>query len=125
MKKIPHLKIGKWQFALPIVQGGIGVRISGPPLVAAVANQNRLGTLTTIGLMDVYQGIKHKDYIEICNNSLTEQIEKLRALTDKPFTVNVMGALSNREELIKTAVQAGAHIIVYGAGIPKNLPDLV
>lgn len=125
MEKIPHLQIGKWQFALPIVQGGMGVRISGPPLVAAVANQNCVGTLTTIGLIDVYQGIKHKEYIQICNDSLTDQINKLRALTDKPFAVNVMGALSNREELIKTAVQAGAHIIVYGAGIPKNLPDLV
>jgi NAD(P)H-dependent flavin oxidoreductase YrpB (nitropropane dioxygenase family) len=125
MEKIPHLQIGKWQFALPIVQGGMGVRISGPPLVAAVANQNCVGTLTTIGLIDVYQGIKHKEYIQICNDSLTDQINKLRTLTDKPFAVNVMGALSNREELIQAACQAGAHIIVYGAGIPKNLPDLV
>lgn len=76
MEKIPHLQIGKWQFALPIVQGGMGIRNSGPPLVEAVANQNCVGTLTTIGLMDVYQGIKHREYFEICNNSLTEQIEK-------------------------------------------------
>lgn len=30
-----------------------------------------------------------------------------------------MGSLSNREELMKTACEAGDHIIVYGAGMPK------
>ncbi len=123
--KIPKLTIGQHSFRLPIVMGSMGVRITGPTLVAAVAQADCLGTLTTIGLMDLYKGVKAADYIRISNQSLEKNIDTLKNLTAKPFAINVMGALSNKNELIETAVKAGAHIIVYGAGIPKTLPEIV
>ena len=36
--------------------------------------------------------------------------------------VNVMVALSDSEELVKTAVKAGADAVIAGAGLPLNLP---
>ncbi len=123
--KIPKLTIGQYSFRLPIVMGSMGVRITGPTLVAAVAQADCLGTLTTIGLMDLYKGVKAADYIRISNQSLEKNIEILKNLTSNPFAINVMGVLTNKNELIKTAVKAGAHIIVYGAGIPKTLPEIV
>ena len=46
-------------------------------------------------------------------------------IADKPFAVNIMGALRNADDLIRTAVAAGTKIIVYGAGIPLTLPTVV
>jgi nitronate monooxygenase len=123
--EIPRLTIGEYTFRWPIIMGSMGVRITGPGLVAAVAEEGIVGTLTTIGLMDLYKGVKAVDYIRICNESLEKNIAILKSLTSQPFAINVMGALSNKNELIETAVKAGANIIVYGAGIPKNLPEIV
>ena len=90
--EIPRLNIGEYSF-LPIVMGAMGVRITGPGLVAAVANQDCLPTLTTIGLMDLYKGVKAIDFIRISNESLEKNIAILKGLTDQPFAINVMCAL--------------------------------
>ena len=37
--------------------------------------------------------------------------------------VNIMTAVSHYEESCKTAVSAGADIIISGAGLPLNLPQ--
>lgn len=123
--EIPKLNIGTWEFDLPLVSGGMGVRISGWQLVLAVLREGALGTLTTMGLGDLSQGMSARDFITTSREALIREIDTLRSHTDRPFAVNVMGALSNADDLITTAVHAGAHIIVYGAGIPRTLPSLV
>ncbi|MBU0707690.1 nitronate monooxygenase family protein [Patescibacteria group bacterium] len=123
--EIPRLKIGRWEFLRPLVQGGMGVRVSGCPLVLAVLQEGCLGTLTSMGLGDLSHGMSNDDFIRTSREALLREIRMLQEHTNKPFAVNVMGALSNAKDLVATAVGAGVKIIVYGAGIPRNLPSIV
>lgn len=120
------LQIGQYAFPLPLVQGGMGVRISIRDLVVAVLNMGGLGTLTSMGLGDLSQGMSSQEFIRTSREALLREISYIQERTDKPFAVNIMGALSNAEHLIRTAVEAGVKIIVYGAGIPpRTIPALV
>lgn len=47
---IPKLSLPKLTSSIPIVQGGMGVRVSMAPLAAAVANEGGIGTLSGLGL---------------------------------------------------------------------------
>lgn len=123
--RIPELRIGKHVFTLPLVSGGMGVRISGWQLVLAVLQEKCLGTLTTMGLGDLTHGMSANDFTKSSRAALQREIEQLLLRTDRPFAVNIMGALSNADDLVITAVDAGANIIVYGAGIPLSLPTIV
>jgi len=49
---IPKLQIGNLIAKFPIVQGGMGVRISMASLAAAVAEAGGIGTISSIGLGD-------------------------------------------------------------------------
>jgi len=122
---VPRLQIGRQEFSRPLVSGGMGVRISGWPLVLAVLQEGCLGTLTSMGIGDLSRGMKIDEFIKTSREALKNEIKMLQARTDKPFAVNVMGALSNADDLIATMVNAGARIIVYGAGIPRTLPAIV
>lgn len=124
---IPKLKIGNFQFELPIVQGAMGVRVSSHPLPATVANAGGLGTITSLGLGTIDSN--QENFARDSREALIEEIQKSRDLdnhgTDKPLALNVMGVLSNVNNLIATAVENGIKMIVYGAGIPNKLPKVV
>ncbi|MFA5051812.1 MAG: nitronate monooxygenase family protein [Patescibacteria group bacterium] len=122
---IPTMTIGRWTFRLPLVLGGMGVRISGWQLVLATVLEDCLGTLTSMGLGDLTHGMSYAEFNRTSGEALQHEIQMLRSHTNKPFAVNIMGALSNADDLIRTAVAAGAGIIVYGAGIPRTLPSVV
>lgn len=121
--KIPELKIGNLTADIPIVQGGMGVRVSLSSLASAVANEGGIGTISSIGLGDVEAS--KNEYERESREALIKEIRKAKSMTDGHIAVNFMGVLSNVDDLIKTAVQEGIKIIVYGAGLPKNLPALV
>ncbi len=120
--KIPELKLGKLTARIPIVQGGMGVRVSLSSLASAVANQGGIGTISSIGLGDLKAS--KKDIEGISRDALLQEIEKAKSLTDGLLAVNIMGVLSNAADLVKTAVEGGIRIIVFGAGLPTKLPKL-
>ena len=43
----------------------------------------------------------------------------------KAGRVNIIGALKHYKEHVKEAVECGADVIISGAGLPMNLPELV
>ncbi|MBM6839098.1 DUF561 domain-containing protein, partial [Clostridium saudiense] len=49
---------------------------------------------------------------------IREEIRKTKALTDKPFGLNIMLLSDNAEELAKVAVEEGVKVITTGAGNP-------
>ena len=51
--EIPQLKIGNITAKIPIIQGGMGVRVSLSSLASAVANEGGIGTISSIGLGDI------------------------------------------------------------------------
>ncbi len=121
--KIPKLKIGNLIADVPIVQGGMGVRVSLSSLASAVANQGGIGTISSIGLGDVKDS--EHDYEKHSRDALVEEIRKAKTMTKGHLAVNFMGVLSNVEDLIKASVDEGIKTIVYGAGIPVRLPGTV
>ena len=48
--RMPELRIGDSIAKLPIVQGGMGVGISGAGLASAVANEGGIGVISAVGL---------------------------------------------------------------------------
>lgn len=120
--QLPSLKIGDLIARVPIVQGGMGVRVSLAPLAAAVANEGGIGTISSIGLGD--SQISGDAFKVASRQALLGEIEKAKSLTSGLLAVNVMGALSNAADLVRAAIEGGVRIIVFGAGLPLKLPAI-
>jgi nitronate monooxygenase len=101
----------------------MGVRVSLASLASAVANQGGIGTIASVGLGDVEES--KNDFEKQCREALEREIRKAKLMGNGHIAVNVMGVLSNSEDLVKTAVREGIKIIVFGAGLPGNLPEVV
>lgn len=116
-----ELVIGDLRARVPIIQGGMAVGISLSRLASAVANCGGIGVIATAGI-----GYREKDlktnYIEANNRILASEIRKAKSMSDGIIGINIMVALSNYAELVKTSVDEGADIIFSGAGLPLNLP---
>lgn len=121
--EIPKLKIGSITADIPILQGGMGVRVSLSSLAAAVANTGGIGTIASVGLGDL--NARSGDFEKVSRESLVKEIRKAKSLTDGHLAVNVMGVLSNADDMVKVTVREGIKIIIYGAGLPMKLPVLV
>jgi len=121
--KIPKLRIGSITVGIPIVQGGMGVRVSLSSLASAVAEEGGIGTISSIGLGDIEAS--KLEYERISREALEREIRKAKSMTDGHIAVNFMGVLSNVNDLILTTVREGVKTIVYGAGLPVKLPALV
>ena len=121
--KLPKLQIGNITADIPIVQGGMGVRVSLSSLASAVAEEGGIGTISSIGLGDL-EASKH-EYERMSREALEREIRKAKSMTNGHIAVNFMGVLSNADDLITAAVREGIKIIVYGAGLPAKLPSLV
>lgn len=121
--KVPKLHIGNLTADIPIIQGAMGVRVSLSSLASAVANEGAIGTIASVGLGDV-EAAKY-EFERTCREALIYEIRRAKGLTSGLLAVNVMVALSNFEDLVKTAVQEGIRIIVAGAGLPLRLPNIV
>ena len=120
-KKLPALKIADLTIDPPIIQGGMGVRVSRANLAAAVANEGGVGVIAGVGL-GKFEDRPGKEFISVNNEALREEIQKARTMTKGVLGVNLMVALSNYEELVKTAADAGIDVIISGAGLPLDLP---
>ncbi len=121
--KIPKLQIGNITADIPIVQGGMGVRVSLSSLASAVAEEGGIGTISSIGLGDLEAS--KNEYERVSREALEREIHKAKSMTNGHIAVNFMGVLSNADDLITAAVREGIKIIVYGAGLPIKLPSLV
>ena len=116
------LKIGDMIARLPIVQGGMGVGISLAGLASAVANAGGIGVISSAGLGVIYRSYSN-DYNVASIHGMREELRKARQATKGIIGVNVMVALSNFADMVRTSIEEGADIIFSGAGLPLNLPS--
>ncbi|MBQ8697637.1 MAG: nitronate monooxygenase, partial [Schwartzia sp.] len=72
--KLPELKIGDKIAKIPIVQGGMAIRLSTARLAAAVANQGGIGLIAASGMS---------------NNELRYEIRMARSLTKGVIGINI------------------------------------
>ncbi len=121
--KIPALDIGDIHAPFPLIQGGMGVRVSLARLAAAVANEGGIGTIAAVGLGDIEAS--KTDFETVSRNALIHEIRRAKSMTDGPIAVNILGVLSNARDLIQTSVREGIKIIVSGASLPLKLPEMV
>ena len=66
-----------------------------------------------------------KDYREASVWGLKQELRKAREATRGIVGVNVMVAMSNFADMVRTAVAERADIIFSGAGLPLNLPSFL
>ncbi|MEE9542827.1 MAG: nitronate monooxygenase family protein [Thermodesulfobacteriota bacterium] len=120
-KILPSLNIGDLQVYPPFIQGGMGVRVSRAGLASAVANEGCVGVIASVGL-GRFEDASHKEYADINEKALRQEIQKARKLSDGIIGVNLMMVLTDFESLVKASVDEGVDLIIAGAGIPKDLP---
>ena len=97
------LKIGDLLARLPIIQGGMGVGISLAGLASAVADQGGIGVISSAGLGVIYKDYS-KDYRTASIWGLKQELKKAREATKGIVGVNVMVAMSNFADMVKTAI---------------------
>ncbi|MBP7216509.1 MAG: nitronate monooxygenase [Candidatus Omnitrophica bacterium] len=118
------LEIGGLRIAVPIIQGGMGVRVSSSCLASAVSNEGALGVVAAVGLGEEEQD-KGLDYKARSRSALIKIIQKTKELTRNPFGINIMCALTNYDDLVDAAQTESADVIISGAGLPLKLPALI
>ncbi len=123
-KRMPTLKIGDLEVYPPIIQGGMGIRVSRSGLASAVANEGGIGIIAGVGL-GKFEDRPGKEFVKVNDDAFREEIRKARELTKGIIGVNIMIALSNYESLVRVAVEEGVDLIISGAGLPSDLPKLI
>ena len=118
------LRIGNLAISVPIIQGGMGVGISLSGLASAVANEGGVGVISSAGLGLLYKDFS-KDFLEASIYGLKEEIRKTREKTLGVIGVNVMVAMTNFTDMIKTAISEKVDLITAGAGLPLDLPSFL
>jgi NAD(P)H-dependent flavin oxidoreductase YrpB (nitropropane dioxygenase family) len=114
--------IGNKEIKLPIVQGGMGVGVSLSGLASSVANEGGIGVISCAGLGLLYKQ-SPRNYLKDCIWGLKEEIRKAREKTKGTIGVNIMVALSNFSDMVKTAIAEKIDVIFAGAGLPLDLPS--
>ncbi|MDW7656922.1 MAG: nitronate monooxygenase [Bacillota bacterium] len=104
--ELPKLQIAHLIAKLPIIQGGMAVKISTAPLAAAVANQGGIGVIAGTGMT---------------TDELRLEIRKAKDLSKGIIGVNVLFAVSQFAELVKTALAEKINLIISGAGFSRDM----
>ncbi len=119
-----ELKIGNFRIPVPIIQGGMGVGISLSGLAVAVANQGGVGVISAAGLSFVHKN-PALDYIDANIEGLKTELRRAKEKTKGIIGVNIMVAMSNFSDMVKTAISEKADVIFSGAGLPLGLPGFL
>ena len=104
--KLPELRIGNKTAKIPIVQGGMAIRLSTARLAAAMANEGGIGLIAASGM---------------AHEELRYEIKLARSLTDGIIGINIMVAASDFFGIVHTAIDAGIDLIVAGAGFSRDI----
>ncbi|WEV60153.1 nitronate monooxygenase [Streptococcaceae bacterium ESL0729] len=123
--KLPELKIGDLTAKIPIIQGGMGIGISLNRLAGSVAAQGGIGILSTAQIGYQEEGFKRSS-VRTNLKAIKTQLDKARSFAQGGILgFNVMVASFRYDDVVKATVEAGADVIISGAGLPMNLPELV
>lgn len=129
------LKIGKYEIKYPIVQGGMGVGISWSNLAGSVSAAGGLGTISSVGT-GYYDNCRFVSKLvdgrplgmenTHSREALIEIFKNARKICgDAPLACNILHAITDYKRVVRDAIDAGANIIVTGAGLPTDLAKIV
>ncbi|MFV0482031.1 MAG: nitronate monooxygenase [Campylobacteraceae bacterium] len=128
------LKIGRYEIQFPIVQGGMGIGVSWDRLAGNVSKEGGLGVISAIGT-GYYNNLEFAKKVINSRPFDSENLYSFEALKeivknarkicgDKPLGVNIMCAINDYARVVVDACKAGVDIIISGAGLPTNLPEI-
>ena len=128
-----ELRLGD-RACLPLVQGGMGVGVSAHRLAGSVAREGCVGTVSSVDLRRLHPELmratgksRDKAAIEAANlEALRRELGAAREVSGGrgAIAVNVMRAVSQYADYVRTACASGADAIVVGAGLALDLPEL-
>jgi len=105
--KLPELKIGKLTAKIPIIQGGMAVKISTGLLAGTIAAAGGIGVIGASG-MDL--------------SELREEIRKAKEIAKGGIVgINIMFAAREFLGVVNTAIQEGIDVIITGAGFSRDI----
>jgi nitronate monooxygenase len=104
--KLPPLTIGNFTARVPLIQGGMSIRVSTSALAAPVADCGGIGVIGGSG---------------IPIDELQEDIRAAKKATDGIIAVNIMFAMKNFYELVIGSIEAGIDMIITGAGFSRDI----
>ncbi len=105
--KLPELRIGHLVAKVPIIQGGMAIRISTARLAAAVGEAGGIGLIAASGMSF---------------DELRQEIRLARSLAPNGIIgINVMVAARVFADIVKTAISEGIDLIVAGAGFSRDM----
>ncbi|EDP74333.1 nitronate monooxygenase family protein [Hydrogenivirga sp. 128-5-R1-1] len=127
------LRIGKYEIQYPIIQGGMGVGISWENLAGTVSKYGGLGVVSSVGT-----GYRHPNYVRLKDGrpvgskyihnkeALTQIIRDAKDIAGGEkavIGVNILCAITDYGRVVRDSIEAGANIIISGAGLPLRLPE--
>lgn len=124
MKERKPLVIGDLTAKIPVIQGGMGVGVSLSGLAGAVAYEGGIGLISTAQI-----GYREPDWedhpVEANLRAVRSEILRAKEISEGRgiVGVNIMVATRFYERYVRAAVEAGAELIVSGAGLPVSLPQ--
>lgn len=104
--KLPSLTIGPYTAKVPLIQGGMSIRVSTSALAVPVAECGGIGTIGGSS---------------IPIDELKEDIRRAKSLTKGIIAVNIMFAMKNFYNLIMASIDAGVDMIITGAGFSRDI----
>jgi NAD(P)H-dependent flavin oxidoreductase YrpB (nitropropane dioxygenase family)/3-hydroxymyristoyl/3-hydroxydecanoyl-(acyl carrier protein) dehydratase len=109
---LPSLKIGNIVSRLPIIQGGMAVRVSLHKLAGNVAKEGGIGIIAISGMNDPKE--------------VKDEIKKAREIAGKDgvIGINIMGIVGRFKELVNAAVEEKIDLIIQGAGFRNDIFEI-
>jgi nitronate monooxygenase len=104
--KLPPLTIGPYTAPVPLIQGGMSIRVSTSALAVPVAECGGIGTIGGSS---------------IPIDELKADIKKAKNATKGIIAVNIMFAMKNFYNLVKGSIEAGVDMIITGAGFSRDV----
>ena len=116
--------MGNIKAEVPVIQGGMGVGISLGGLAGAVAREGGTGIISAAQI-----GCKEPDFdrntLEANLRAIRKEYDKAReAAPHGAIGFNIMVAMRHYEAYVRAAIEAGADLIISGAGLPTELPKI-
>jgi NAD(P)H-dependent flavin oxidoreductase YrpB (nitropropane dioxygenase family) len=104
--KLPPLTIGPFTAPVPLIQGGMSIRVSTSALAIPVAECGGIGTIGGSAIPE---------------EELMADIRKAKEATKGIIAVNIMFAMKNFYDLVKSSIDAGVDMIITGAGFSRDI----
>jgi len=104
--KLPSLQIGGLKARIPLIQGGMSIRVSTSALAVPVADCGGIGVIGGSGIFA---------------DELKKDVLKSKEETDGIIAVNIMYAVKNFYELVIGSIEAGVDLIITGAGFSRDI----